>query len=144
MHNATISNLTWKKNKVGICHAGKSTLWTNTSLDSRLKLSENFQDHWSIRILGEIHMDQSLVHTFSWGNSYGPMVLKVLWKFPPTLALVHGWLFPVMDTDIAINSEKIKVRKGHWMSVIWNFDTEYDRAKVPPYNGNDPCPPLVV
>ena len=40
-------------------------------------------------------MDQSLVHTFSWGNSYGPMVLKVLLKFPPTLALVHGWLFPV-------------------------------------------------
>ena len=27
-------------------------------------------------------MDQSLVHTFSWGNSYGPMVLKVLLKFP--------------------------------------------------------------
>ena len=24
------------------------------------------------------------------------------------------------------------------------FDTEYDRAKVPPYNGNDPRPPLVV
>ena len=27
-------------------------------------------------------MDQSSVHTFSWGNSYGPMVLKVLLKFP--------------------------------------------------------------
>ena len=39
-------------------------------------------------------MDQSLVHTFSWGNSYGPMVLKVFLKFPPTLILVHGWLFP--------------------------------------------------
>ena len=61
---------------------------------SRLKLSENFENDWSIRILGEIHMDQSLVHTFSWGTSYGPMVLKVLLKFPPTLALVHGWLFP--------------------------------------------------
>ena len=24
------------------------------------------------------------------------------------------------------------------------FDAEYDRAKVPPYNGNDPRPPLVV
>ena len=35
-----------------------------------------------------------MVHTFSWGNSYGPMVLKVLLKFPPTLVLVHGWLFP--------------------------------------------------
>ena len=61
---------------------------------SRLKLSENFERHWSIQISGEIHMDQSLVHTFSWGNSYGPMVLKVLQKFPPTLVLVHGWLFP--------------------------------------------------
>ena len=58
---------------------------------SRLKLSENFEHHWSILISGEIHMDQSLVHTFSWGNSYGPMVLKVLLKFPPTLVLVHGW-----------------------------------------------------
>ena len=27
-------------------------------------------------------MDQSLVHTFSWGNLYGPMVLNVLQKFP--------------------------------------------------------------
>ena len=61
---------------------------------SRPKLSENFERHWSIQISGEIHMDQSLVHTFSWGNSYGPMVLKVLRKFPPTLVLVHGWLFP--------------------------------------------------
>ena len=61
---------------------------------SRLKLSENFECHWSIRISGEIHMDQSLVHTFSWGNSYGPMVLKVLLKFPPTLVLVHGCVFP--------------------------------------------------
>ena len=61
---------------------------------SRAKLSENFERHWSIPISGEIHMDQSLVHTFSRGNSYGPMVLKVLQKFPPALALVHGWLFP--------------------------------------------------
>ena len=42
-----------------------------------------------------IHMDQSLVYTFSWGKSYGPMVVKVRQKFPPTLVLVHGWLFPV-------------------------------------------------
>ena len=61
---------------------------------SRPKLSENFERHWSIRTSGEIHMDQSLVHAFSWGNLYGPMVLKVLQKFPPTLVLVHGWLFP--------------------------------------------------
>ena len=32
-----------------------------------------------------------------YGNSYGPMVLKVLLKFPPTLALVHGWLFPAIE-----------------------------------------------
>ena len=41
-------------------------------------------------------MDQSLVHTFSWGNLHGPMVLKVLLKFPPKPVLVHGWLFPVL------------------------------------------------
>ena len=35
---------------------------------SRLKLSENFERHWSIQISGEIHMDQSLVHTFNLGN----------------------------------------------------------------------------
>ena len=58
---------------------------------SRLKLSENFERRWSIQISGGICMDQSLVHTFSWGNSYGPMVLKAFLKFP-TLALVHGWL----------------------------------------------------
>ena len=32
---------------------------------SGLKLSENFERHWSMQIPGEIHMDQSLVHTFS-------------------------------------------------------------------------------
>ena len=83
---------------------GKSTLWTQCR--SRLKLSENFERHWSIRISGEIHVDQSLVHTFSWGNSYGPMVLKVLLKFPPTLVLVHGWLFP----DSPLNLQKGIVR----------------------------------
>ena len=62
---------------------------------SRLKLSENFEHHWSIQITKNV--DQSLVHTFSWGNSYGPMVLKVLLKFHPTLALVHGWLFPAQS-----------------------------------------------
>ena len=68
---------------------GKSTLWTNAGQDC--KLSENFERHWSIRISGEIHIG----HTFSWGNSYGSTVLNVLLKFPPTLVLVHGWLFPV-------------------------------------------------
>ena len=43
----------------------------------KTEISENFEHHWSILMSGEIHMDQSLVHTFSWGNSYGPMVRKV-------------------------------------------------------------------
>ena len=38
-------------------------------------------------------MDQSSI-PFPGEISYGPMVLKVLQKFPPTLVLVHGWLFP--------------------------------------------------
>ena len=57
---------------------------------SRLKLSENFERHWSILISGEIHTDQSLVHTFSWGISYGPMVLRVLLKFP--LHCIGPWM----------------------------------------------------
>ena len=33
---------------------------------------------------------------------------------------------------------------GHPRSMpVPKFDTEYDRTKVPPYNGNDPRPPLV-
>ena len=51
---------------------------------SGLKLSENFERHWSIPFPGEIHMDQPLVHTFSLGNSYGLMILKVLLKLPYT------------------------------------------------------------
>ena len=42
-------------------------LWEEHSMDqyrSRPKLSENFEGHWSIPFSGEIHMDQSLVHTF--------------------------------------------------------------------------------
>ena len=67
---------------------------------SRPKDSENFEGRWSIPFPGEIHMDRSLVHTFSWGNSYGPMVLKVLQKFPPTLVLVHGWPFPALGYSL--------------------------------------------
>ena len=45
-------------------------------------------------------MDQSLVHTFSWGNSCGPKVLKVFLKFPPTLVLVHcPWMALPSNTD---------------------------------------------
>ena len=49
--------------------------------------TETFRELWAPLVhtnFGrEIHMDQSLVHTFTWGNSYGPMVLKLLLKFPP-------------------------------------------------------------
>ena len=59
---------------------------------SRLKLSENCERPWSIRISpGPIIGPYEIL-----GNSYGPMVLKVLLKFPPTLVLVHGWLFPAI------------------------------------------------
>ena len=80
---------------------------------SRPKLSENFEGHWSIPFPGEIHMDQSLVHTFSWGNSYGPMVLKVLQKFPPTLVLVHGWLFP------AFAPRSTHTFMKSWLEIPW-------------------------
>ena len=45
--------------------------------------TETFRELWA-----------PLVHTFSWGNMYGPMVLKALLKLRPTLALAHGYLFP--------------------------------------------------
>ena len=91
---------------------------------SRLKLSENFERHWSIRLSGEIHMDQSLVHTFSWGNSYGPMVLKVLLKFPPILVLVHGWRFPARCSFL-------RVPNGVFQMVFFRFLTSAgDRAKT--------------
>ena len=80
---------------------------------SRQKLSENFECHWSIQISGEIRMDQSLVHTSSWGNSCGLMVLKVLLKFPPTLALVHGWLFPIFWHTRAY-SRSVNILRQYW------------------------------
>ena len=63
------SGLLWQMFKINQAHTydpgchlqkwrtGRSTLWTNAGRS------------------GEIHMDQSLVHTLSWGNSHGPMVL---------------------------------------------------------------------
>ena len=73
--------------------SGKSTLWSN-----RLKLSENFERHWSIPISGTIHMDDPIrpylfLGKLVWTN--GPESSSK--KFPPTLVLVHGWLFPVCD-----------------------------------------------
>ena len=73
---------------------------------SRLKLSENFERQWSILVSGEIHMDQSLVHTFSWGNSYGPMVLKVLLKFPPYTGIGPWMALPVVNLFLALRKRK--------------------------------------
>ena len=51
-------------------------------------------------------------------------------------------------------SEKVHTVSSRWWFAIRdsnhksqsqsNLDTEYDRTKVPPYNGNDPRLPLVV
>ena len=78
---------------------------------SRLKLWENFERRWSIPISGEIHMDQSLVHTFSWGNSYAPMVHKVLLKFPSyTENLVRAKIAPLQSPGLPLPlPQKIKV-----------------------------------
>ena len=67
-------------------------------------------------------MDQSLVHTFFWGNSYGPMVLKVRPKFPPTLVLVHGWLFPVILKRKDGKQETCKQKfQGIVLGLSWHF-----------------------
>ena len=55
----------------------------------RGKLLKNFQDHWSIRISPGKGMDQWLVHMNFPRNLYGPMALKVLWKFRSWPVLVH-------------------------------------------------------
>ena len=93
---------------------------------SRLKLSENIERHWSMRSSGEIHMDQSLVHTFSWGNSYGPMVLKVLLKFPPTPVLVPGWLFPGLQKHVSKRSSiAFWISFGHVFRGFCHFVTTF-------------------
>ena len=97
--------------------AGRSTLWTNTGQDW------NFQR--TLRAIGpyEFRGNQSLVHTFSWGNSYGPMVLKVLLKFPPALALVHGWLFPKVG-KIWLNLRAEKPFVLHASALDWSSNKE--------------------
>ena len=84
---------------------------------SRLKLSENFERRWSMQISGEIHMDQSLVHTFSWGNSYGPMVLKVLLKFGPPLA------------DCVNSSPPLILRKFQGFGGIWAISGKFGKFR---------------
>ena len=65
-------------------------------------------------------MDQWLVHMNFPRNSYGPMSLKVLWKFQSSPALVHRVLFP----DLANCRSKSEcavlfVRQFHSESAIW-------------------------
>ena len=75
-------------------------------------------------------MDQSLVHTLSWGNSYGPMVLKVLVKFRPTVVLVHVWLFPVsvlrgrswlFSYDISWPGPSAEMCQGFLLHTFWRI-----------------------
>ena len=58
---------------------------------SRLKLSENFERHWSTRISGEIHMDQSLVHTFFLGKFVWTNGPESSSKVPPYTGLHWYW-----------------------------------------------------
>ena len=99
---------------------------------SRPKLSENFERHWSIPISGEIHMDQSLVHTFSWGNSYEPTVLKVLPKFPLALVLVYGWLFPALSLarPQSPNGRRRHVRVGQSNVNLSNITRDTNTCQV--------------
>ena len=62
----------------------------------RGKLLKNFQDHWSIRISPGKGMDQWLVHMNFPRKRYGPMALKVLWKFRSWPVSVHRVLFPAV------------------------------------------------
>ena len=62
----------------------------------RAELSESFGGHWSISISGEIRMDQWPFALF-WSFRESRMDQwrwKFVKKFPPRVALVHGWLFP--------------------------------------------------
>ena len=70
----------------------KSTLWTDAGVD------QNFQR--DLRAIGPCEFQGNSYlpmapALFSGKNSHGPMALKVRQKLPPTLVLVHGWLFPV-------------------------------------------------
>ena len=73
---------------------------------SRLKLSENFERHWSIRISGEIHVDQSLVHTFSSGNAYGSNFLR------PPKAVLEGVLYSTFPSPPKTHDTFIQEERG--------------------------------
>ena len=81
---------------------------------SRLKLSEDFERYWSIRISGDIHMDQSLVHTFSWGNSYGPIGPESSSRVSPYTS-IGPWMAPPSKIgnaaifQIAVKSQRFEI-----------------------------------
>ena len=52
-------------------------------------------------------------------------------------------VFSVLWSKVAENTA-IAGRIKDKPEILTNFDTEYDQAKVPPYSGNGPRPPLVV
>ena len=82
---------------------------------SRLKLSENLERHWSIQISGEIHMDQSLVHTFFlekfvWTN--GPESSS---KVSPYTGIGPGTALPRIRTRLA--DKRLMGYSGIWILV---------------------------
>ena len=62
-----------------------------------------------------------MVHTNLGGNSHGPMVLKVFQNFPPTLVLVHGWLFPEDFGDPRSSSRIFRNRDMLLLPKFGNF-----------------------
>ena len=103
---------------------------------SRLKLSENFERHWSILDLGDIHMDQSLVHAFSWGEI---CMDQWSWKFFYIFPLHWHWPMdgssqPREPCDIPDHA----IRDVVWVIWIWHPGGQ---LWGPPCIGKDVRPP---
>ena len=84
---------------------------------SRLKLSENFERHWSIQISGVIHMDQLLVHMnflgkFVWTNGpekpskVSPYTGIGPWMALPSHGCFHSADF-VLDTLTTVRPRRL-------------------------------------
>ena len=100
----------------------KHLRWEEPSMDQYQctgKLLKNFQDHWSIRISPGKGMDQWLVHMNFPRNLYGPMALKVLWKFRSWPVLVHRLLFPASASrDVMLASQILLLEVERGVSLI--------------------------
>ena len=88
----------------------------------RPELSERFQ----LGAVGPFEFQGKFAWTngpfaFFQGNLHGPMALKVRQKFPPSLALVRGWLFPEIIVKFrqfwAIVSRSCKTKTGECLSL---------------------------